>query len=271
MLLPLRFLLMLLLLLRLVCTFQLTAAVHLLCSTRTHTAGQNGSSSHANASGSSPNVQSSTTGDRRVRSQDDYHYEYVSPDAVAHNGCANDSSAARSAHPSGSEVSRVRKRSLEERTLQATAEAEALTRCVSFEALGGVAKWDESHLEAIALTAERDAGFGFSVCALCTGAAAGGECGDREPAAQAVVVRSLVPRGVAHRDGRLKPGDRLLAINGQPLDRDAPLECALLQLRLADIPNGGGALPSRRSLQLLVAKPCRLQPSLVHSPFDGSF
>lgn len=270
MLLLLLFLLLLPLLL-LVCTFQLTAAVHILCSTRTHTAGQNGSS-HANASGSSPNVLSSTTGDHRVRSQDDYQYEYVSPQAVAHNGCANDSSAARSAHPSGSEASRVRKRSLEERTLQATAEAEALTRCVSFEALGGVAKWDESHLEAIALTAERDAGFGFSVCALCTGAAAGGECGDREPAAQVVVVRSLVPRGVAHRDGRLKPGDRLLAINGQPLDRDAPLECALLQLRLADIPNGGGgALPSRRSLQLLVAKPCRLQPSLVHSSFDGSF
>ena len=32
-----------------------------------------------------------------------------------------------------------------------------------------------------------------------------------------VVVRSLVPGGVAHADGRLRPGDRLLAVNGVAL------------------------------------------------------
>ena len=130
-----------------------------------------------------------------------------------------------------------------------------------------MAQWDEPHPVAIALAAERGAGFGFSVCALCTGAPPAGECGEREASAQAVVVRSLVPRGVAHRDGRLTPGDRLLAINGQPVDREAPLESALLLLRLADAPHND-EIPSHRSLLLLVAKPCRLKPTLVHSSPD---
>ena len=140
---------------------------------------------------------------------------------------------------------------------------------MSFEGLSRVAQWDESNPVAIALAAERGAGFGFSVCALCTGAAPAGECGERETSAHAVVVRSLVPRGVAHRDGRLTPGDRLLAINGQLLDREAPLESALLLLRLADAPHD--EVPSHRSLLLLVAKPCPLKPTLVHSSPDNYF
>ena len=35
-----------------------------------------------------------------------------------------------------------------------------------------------------------------------------------------MVVRSLVPGGVAHADGRLRPGDRLLAVNGVELHRN---------------------------------------------------
>lgn len=58
------------------------------------------------------------------------------------------------------------------------------------------------------------------------------------------MIRSLVPGGVAQTDGRLIPGDRLLAVNNTPLAR-ASLDKAVQVLKCA--PKG--------PVQIAIAKP----------------
>lgn len=48
----------------------------------------------------------------------------------------------------------------------------------------------------------------------------------------AIVIRSLVPGGLAQADGRIVPGDRLLFVNGEDLSRSS-LERAVTVLKLA--------------------------------------
>ncbi|XP_036813914.1 multiple PDZ domain protein isoform X9 [Oncorhynchus mykiss] len=55
-----------------------------------------------------------------------------------------------------------------------------------------------------------------------------------DPAKTVIVIRSLVPEGVAERDGRLLPGDRLMFVNSTNLD-NASLEEAVQALKGANI------------------------------------
>jgi len=50
------------------------------------------------------------------------------------------------------------------------------------------------------------------------------------PSETIIVIRSLVPNGVAQNDGRLKPGDRLLFVNSIPLE-NATLDQAVQALK----------------------------------------
>lgn len=65
-----------------------------------------------------------------------------------------------------------------------------------------------------------------------------------DPAKTVIVIRSLVPGGVAEQDGRLLPGDRLMYVNSTDLE-NASLEEAVQALK-------GAALGK---VQIGVAKP----------------
>ena len=65
-----------------------------------------------------------------------------------------------------------------------------------------------------------------------------------DPAKTVIVIRSLVPNGVAECDGRLLPGDRLMFVNATDLE-NATLEDAVQALKGAKL----GAV------QIGVAKP----------------
>ena len=65
-----------------------------------------------------------------------------------------------------------------------------------------------------------------------------------------IVIRSLVPGGVAQLDGRLVPGDRLVHVNGVSLER-ATLDVAVQALKAAQ----------RGKVKLGVAKPLPLLPN----------
>ena len=54
----------------------------------------------------------------------------------------------------------------------------------------------------------------------------------QQPDRSVIVVRSLVPDGVAHRDHRLVPGDRLVSVNGVHLE-GADLQKAVATLKSA--------------------------------------
>lgn len=55
-----------------------------------------------------------------------------------------------------------------------------------------------------------------------------------DPAKTVIVIRSLVPGGVAERDGRLLPGDRLVYVNSTDLE-NASLEDAVQALKGAKL------------------------------------
>ena len=55
-----------------------------------------------------------------------------------------------------------------------------------------------------------------------------------DPAKTVIVIRSLVPSGVAERDGRLLPGDRLMYVNTKNLE-NASLEDAVQALKGATL------------------------------------
>lgn len=55
-----------------------------------------------------------------------------------------------------------------------------------------------------------------------------------DPAKTVIVIRSLVPNGVAEKDGRLLPGDRLMYVNSTNLE-NASLEDAVQALKGAKL------------------------------------
>lgn len=71
-----------------------------------------------------------------------------------------------------------------------------------------------------------------------------------------IVIRSLVPGGVAERDGRLLPGDRLVYVNSTDLE-DASLEDAVQALKGAKL----------GQVQIGVAKPLPVRVASVR-PLD---
>lgn len=71
-----------------------------------------------------------------------------------------------------------------------------------------------------------------------------------DPAKTVIVIRSLVPDGVAEQDGRLLPGDRLMYVNSTDLE-NASLEEAVQALKGATL----------GTVQIGVAKPLPVRTS----------
>ncbi|CAH2058334.1 unnamed protein product, partial [Iphiclides podalirius] len=94
-------------------------------------------------------------------------------------------------------------------------------RSRSLEPLSGLAMWSD-HVEYIQLQKE-DRGLGFSILDYLD---------PSEPGGSVIVVRALVAGGAAAADGRLRPGDRLVAVNGLDVSR-APLAAAVRAIRAA--------------------------------------
>lgn len=75
-----------------------------------------------------------------------------------------------------------------------------------------------------------------------------------------IVIRSLVPGGVAQADGRLIPGDRLLAVDNIDLSR-APLDTAVQVLK--GLPKG--------PVKIAVAKPLNGGDAVSRTSQVGAF
>ncbi|XP_045507237.1 uncharacterized protein LOC123703322 [Colias croceus] len=94
-------------------------------------------------------------------------------------------------------------------------------RSRSLEPLSWLAMWSD-HVEYIQLLKE-DRGLGFSILDYLD---------PSDPSSSVIVVRSVVRGGAAARDGRLAPGDRLVAVNGRDVAR-APLAVAVAAIKSA--------------------------------------
>ncbi|XP_063871690.1 multiple PDZ domain protein-like isoform X15 [Scylla paramamosain] len=116
----------------------------------------------------------------------------------------------------------------------------------SLEPLTGLAMWS-SECQVIELT-KGDRGLGFSILDYQD---------PLNPQETVIVIRSLVPGGVAEKDGRLIPGDRLVAVNGTNLE-NATLDQAVAALKGA--PKG--------TVSIAVAKPISVLESTgqIRSP-----
>lgn len=77
-----------------------------------------------------------------------------------------------------------------------------------------------------------------------------------DPAKTVIVIRSLVPHGVAEQDGRLLPGDRLMYVNTTNLE-NASLEDAVQALKGAKL----------GKVQIGVAKPLPVSIRISIVPF----
>ncbi|KAK8394137.1 hypothetical protein O3P69_006375 [Scylla paramamosain] len=123
----------------------------------------------------------------------------------------------------------------------------------SLEPLTGLAMWS-SECQVIELT-KGDRGLGFSILDYQD---------PLNPQETVIVIRSLVPGGVAEKDGRLIPGDRLVAVNGTNLE-NATLDQAVAALKGA--PKG--------TVSIAVAKPISVlestgQVSEIPDHVDGN-
>nr|XP_045621900.1 patj homolog [Procambarus clarkii] len=123
----------------------------------------------------------------------------------------------------------------------------------SLEPLTGLAMWS-SECQVIELT-KGDRGLGFSILDYQD---------PLNPQETVIVIRSLVPGGVAEKDGRLIPGDRLVAVNGTNLE-NATLDQAVAALKGA--PKG--------IVSIAVAKPISVlestgQVSSAMGPVEGN-
>ncbi|XP_052315479.1 multiple PDZ domain protein-like isoform X5 [Oncorhynchus keta] len=120
-------------------------------------------------------------------------------------------------------------------------EGAATRENVTEETLGApLAMW-ETEIQDIELE-KGESGLGFSILDYQD---------PMDPAKTVIVIRSLVPEGVAERDGRLLPGDRLMFVNSTNLD-NASLEEAVQALKGANIGmvHIGVAKPLPRSARL---------------------
>merc|ERR550519_2317154 len=89
----------------------------------------------------------------------------------------------------------------------------------SLEPLTGLAMWAEEVITIELQKTER--GLGFSILDYQD---------PLNPSESVIVIRSLVPGGVAQQDGRLIPGDRLMFVNNIPLE-NASLDTAVQALK----------------------------------------
>ncbi|XP_054277487.1 multiple PDZ domain protein-like isoform X4 [Macrosteles quadrilineatus] len=113
----------------------------------------------------------------------------------------------------------------------------------SLEPLTGLAMWSsEPHIIEL-VKGER--GLGFSILDYQD---------PMNPSETVIVIRSLVPGGVAQMDGRLIPGDRLLSVNDVSLDH-ASLDQAVQALKGA----------AKGAVRIGVAKPLPIPDSVSHS------
>ena len=97
-------------------------------------------------------------------------------------------------------------------------------KCRSLQPLHGMAVWSFTPL-VVELTKGDRHGLGFSVLEYADPAHRG---------ETVIVVKSLVPGGPAHVDGRIVPGDRLLFVNDTPLV-NASLDTAVHALKTAPV------------------------------------
>ncbi|GAB1610664.1 hypothetical protein Ahia01_001352700 [Argonauta hians] len=127
-----------------------------------------------------------------------------------------------------------------------TAEKNVLNRSRSLEPLTGLAMWSS---EPVVIELKKlDKGLGFSILDYQDPV---------NPAETVIVIKSLVPGGVAQQDGRLLPGDRLVFVNDVNLEH-ASLDDAVQALKGA--PKG--------TVIIGVAKPLPLTASLPQSDQD---
>ncbi|XP_046389110.1 patj homolog [Ischnura elegans] len=115
----------------------------------------------------------------------------------------------------------------------------AKMRSRSLEPLTGLAMWSSEPQVIELVKGER--GLGFSILDYQD---------PMNPSETVIVIRSLVPGGVAQTDGRLVPGDRLLAVNDSRLE-NASLDRAVQALKGAP----------RGVVRIAVAKPLPLLPA----------
>ncbi|XP_071445203.1 patj homolog [Hetaerina americana] len=115
----------------------------------------------------------------------------------------------------------------------------AKMRSRSLEPLTGLAMWSSEPQVIELIKGER--GLGFSILDYQD---------PMNPSETVIVIRSLVPGGVAQTDGRLVPGDRLLAVNDSRLE-NASLDRAVQALKGAP----------RGVVRIAVAKPLPLLPA----------
>ncbi|CAH0727304.1 unnamed protein product, partial [Brenthis ino] len=120
-------------------------------------------------------------------------------------------------------------------------------RSRSLEPLTGLAMWSSEPQIIELVKGER--GLGFSILDYQD---------PLRPSHTLVVIRSLVPGGVAQQDGRLIPGDRLLFVNDQNLE-NASLEQAVAALKGA--PRGAVRIGVAKPLPLADAPPPPLPAS----------
>lgn len=111
----------------------------------------------------------------------------------------------------------------------------------SLEPLTGLAMW--SSIPTVIELPKGDRGLGFSILDYQD---------PMNPNETLIVIRSLVPGGVAQQDGRLIPGDRLLAVNSTNLE-NATLDQAVQALKGAP----------RGMVRIAVAKPLPLPDSMT--------
>ncbi|KAK9877484.1 hypothetical protein WA026_018594 [Henosepilachna vigintioctopunctata] len=119
-------------------------------------------------------------------------------------------------------------------------------RSKSFEMFGGLPMW-KSETTVVELT-KGDHGLGFSILDYQD---------PLNPHDTVIVIRSLVPGGMAQADGRLIPGDRLMAVNDVDVER-ATLDRAVQILK--SVPRG--------PVRITVAKPITSNDTTSHSSQD---
>ncbi|BES91019.1 PDZ domain (Also known as DHR or GLGF) [Nesidiocoris tenuis] len=133
--------------------------------------------------------------------------------------------------------------SLASTTTPATEPSLSKLRSRSLEPITGLAMWSsEPHIIELV---KGDRGLGFSILDYQD---------PMNPSETVIVIRSLVPGGVAQMDGRLIPGDRLLSVNSVALD-NASLDQAVQALKGAQ----------KGIVRIAVAKPLPIPDSVSNS------
>ncbi|KAJ8960336.1 hypothetical protein NQ318_004071 [Aromia moschata] len=142
-----------------------------------------------------------------------------------------------------SETSRLVKAKSETSIASSLASEAATTRSRSLELIAGLPMWSDE--PTVVELNKGDHGLGFSILDYQD---------PLNPQETVIVIRSLVPGGVAQLDGRLIPGDRLLAVNDVNVQH-ATLDAAVQVLK---------GSPKGR-VRITVAKPLNTNDAVSHA------